>query len=521
MAPTTGTDRAEPSTGPEPPALPIATVILDSPAHYLETVRRIKERGARFISLWGSWPDGEPPTILTAFFVSEGLLLCRLPLHPDSSNRFPSISFLFPLANRLERSVRDLYGLEPEGLADKRPWLDHGLWRRPPMMPDKLLPPWQETIVPPPTGDYPFIPVEGEGVHEIPVGPVHAGIIEPGHFRFQVVGEKVLRMETRLGYCHKGVRTLFHQASCEGVFALVSRISGDSAAAYQLSFAEAVENASDLRPPPRALWIRAILLERERIANHLGDLGALGNDAGFGFGGVQFGRLKEEMFRINAQLFEHRYLMDTIIPGGVTRDVDGKACAVMSEECKTLRRSLLDLKNIYNEHGGLQDRFAKTGWLDPMLAGEWGLGGVVGRASGQLLDLRHSHPSAPYDRVPVPVSVSGRGDVSARVQVRFQEILHALSFLESILSSLPESPLLVPPVAPRLAREGLGLTEGFRGEVLTWVRLGPDGRIIDAHVHDPSWLLWPALEQTVPGNLVADFPLINKSFNLSYSGHDL
>lgn len=521
MAPGNDTGNESPSTTSESSPLPLETVRPDSPAHYLEIVRRMKDRGARFISLWGSWPDGDPPTILSAFFVSEGLLLCRLPLPPDSTRRFPSISFLFPLANRPERTVRDLYGLEPDGLADNRPWLDHGLWRRPPMMPDNLLASWQQTTVPTPTGDYPFVAVEGEGVHEIPVGPVHAGIIEPGHFRFQVVGEKVLRMEARLGYCHKGIRALLRQASCERAQTIVSRISGDSAAAYQISFAEAVENASDRHPPPRALWIRAILLERERIANHLGDLGALGNDAGFGFGGVQFGRLKEEMLRINALLFEHRYLMETIIPGGVARDLTRQACAMMGEECKSLRRSTLDLKTIYNEHGGLQDRFAQTGWLDPMLAGEWGLGGVVGRASGQFLDLRHSHPSAPYDRFPVPVSVSGRGDVSARVQVRFHEILHALSFLESLLVSLPETPLSVPPSASRSPREGIGMTEGWRGEVLTWVRLGPDGSIIDAHVHDPSWLLWPALEQAVPGNLVADFPLINKSFNLSYSGHDL
>ncbi len=515
-----GPDGEIPFGTPFPFSVPFALASPESPGLYLEGVRRIKERGGRLVSLWGSWTSGADPAVLAAFSDAEGLLLYRFRLSADDRS-FPSIAFLFPLANRLERAVRDLYGWDPAGLSDQRPWLDHGLWDGPPMVPQDASFQRSPEGADSPQEEYPFVRVEGEGVHEIPVGPIHAGIIEPGHFRFQVVGEKLLRMEERFGFAHKGVRTLFRNRSVSDAARLAGRVSGDSAVAFQTAFSDAVEVATGSPPPRRALWIRSILLERERIANHLGDLGALGNDAGFGFGSVQFGRLKEEFLRTNARIFGHRYLMDTVVPGGVAGDLGRQELALLREECARTKSDVLELKTIYDEHGGLQDRFSGTGWLDPMLAGRWGLGGVAGRASGQMYDLRHSHPVPPYDQVHVPVSISRLGDVSARVQVRFQEVRHSLSFLDSVLEALPEGPFFIQPEETFSPFEGVGWVEGWRGEVLCWVRLGSGGTVLDAHCHDPSWLLWPALEQTVPGNLVADFPLINKSFNLSYSGHDL
>ncbi|MHB8543772.1 MAG: hydrogenase large subunit [Leptospirales bacterium] len=496
---------------------PFRDRFLGSSGEYVREADLIKKRGGRLVSLWG-FGQGRQSLLYTAFSDAEGLLILRTPVSTDPPS-FPSIAFLFPLASRLERTVRDLFGWEPEGLLDRRPWIDHGQWPSPPFSgrsEGKGNP--QANPV---SEDYPFVVVEGEGVHEIPVGPVHAGIIEPGHFRFQVVGEKVLRMEERLGYAHRGIRALLRNLSTQEGARLASRVSGDTAVAYQIAYAQAVEIAAGTVPPDRALWIRSILLERERIANHLGDLGALGNDAGFGFGFVQFARLKEDFLRTNERIFGHRYLMDTIIPGGTSREMSLEDAGTMRREVQKFKKDVLELKTIYDEHGGLQDRFSGTGRLDPMLAGRWGIGGVVGRASGQMYDLRHDHPVMPWDQERIPVAMSRRGDVYARVHVRFQEIRHSLTFLESVLGILPQGPSLLPLEAFATEREGVGWVEGFRGEVLSWVRLGPDLRMLDVHFHDPSWFLWPALEMVVPDNLVADFPLINKSFNASYSGHDL
>ena len=495
------------SDSPDLPAVRLVTA--GSGREFLSGAEGLGSRGGRFVSLWGTdHPEG---CVYAALAGPDGLFVLRSPVSKESGT-FPSLTALFPLASRPERAVRDVYGWIPEGLSDTRPWIrqgDHGGHGS------------GKERSPEGGRDYPFVRVDGEGVHEIPVGPVHAGIIEPGHFRFQVVGEKVLRMEERLGYTHKGIRGLLAHRPVGDVTRLSSRISGDSAVAFQWAWAQAVECATQTSPPERAVWLRAILLERERIANHLGDLGALGNDAGFAFGLVQFGRLKEDLLRTNGQIFGHRYLMDTICPGGVAVDPGDGALSRLRSELPRLQEEIHVLKTIYDEHGGLQDRFAGTGVLDPLLAGAWGLGGVVGRASGQLLDLRNDHPVRPYDIERVPVALAKRGDVGARVQVRFQEIRHSLAFLESVLASFPPGPARRGLVCRSPKAEGFGWIEGFRGEVLAWVRLDRDGNVEDAHFHDPSWLLWPALERAVPGNLVADFPLINKSFNLSYSGHDL
>ena len=481
---------------------PVRTTSATSGSEYLSEATSMKNLGGRFLALWST--DHPDRFVCAAFSDAEGLRILRAPV-AETSRTFPSITHLFPLASRPERTVRDFTGWTPEGLADTRPWLDHGFWKNAPAG----------------ERDYPFVRVEGEGVHEIPVGPVHAGIIEPGHFRFQVVGEKVLRMEERLGYTHKGIRALLRNRPVEDVARLSGRVSGDSAVAYQWALAQAMERATRTFPPERALYLRAVLLERERIANHLGDLGALGNDAGFGFGLVQFGRLKEDLLRNNDRVFAHRYLMDMVVPGGLRENPGKEDISILLEDVRRLQRDVQLLKIIYDEHGGLQDRFSGTGVLDPMLAGDWGLGGVVGRASGQMLDLRHDHPAWPYNRERIPVALSRRGDVGARVQVRFQEIRHSLAFLHTVLTLLPEGPVRTPLRECGSLAEGTGRIEGFRGEVLVWVCLEKGNIVADAYFHDPSWHLWPALERVVPGNLVADFPLINKSFNPSYSGHDL
>ncbi|HQT25234.1 MAG TPA: Ni,Fe-hydrogenase III large subunit, partial [Burkholderiales bacterium] len=370
----------------------------------------------------------------------------------------------------------------------------------------------------PSSEDYPFVRVEGEGVHEIAVGPVHAGIIEPGHFRFQVVGEKLLRLEERLGYKHKGIEKAFEGMTVSDGAALSARISGDSTVAYSWAYAMAAEAACGMEPSPRAGFLRGILLERERVANHLGDLGALGNDAGFSFGLGQFSVIREDMLRFNREIFGHRLMMDLVVPGGVSGDIESDAKTKMLDECGIIDAKVRDLREIYLDHTGLQDRFLTTGRVAPDLAAKLGLTGLAGRASRNAADIRADHPYFPFDTLEVAMATHHGGDVAARVSVRFDEIFESLRLIRAMLQRLPEGEIMRQ-IQPR-SGFGAGWVEGFRGEIFFALE-AENGVIRRAHPHDPSWQNWPVLEFAVIGNIVPDFPLINKSFNLSYSGHDL
>jgi Ni,Fe-hydrogenase III large subunit len=283
----------------------------------------------------------------------------------------------------------------------------------------------------------------------------------------------------------------------------------------------AAESAAEVSVPPRAAWIRALLLERERVANHLGDLGFIGNDAGLGFGLTQFGRLKEDWLRTNAVAFGHRYLMDAIVPGGVARDPGEQAWTRIEAEARAFEREVLLLKAIYDDHAGLQDRFIHCGIVAPGLAARMGLTGLAGRASAQAWDLRGQFAPVPYDGLEVRMATHRNGDVAARVTVRFEEILESLRLIRIILERMPGGSHHDPLPVTGQGRKGLGWIEGWRGEVMVALETGPAGGIARCHPHDPSWQNWPLLEYAVIGNIVPDFPLINKSFNLSYSGHDL
>jgi Ni,Fe-hydrogenase III large subunit len=302
---------------------------------------------------------------------------------------------------------------------------------------------------------------------------------------------------------------------------LASRISGDSTVAYAWAYSMAAEAAAEMTVPARAAWLRALCLERERVANHLGDLGFIGNDAGLAFGLSQFSRLKEDWLRTSMAAFGHRYLMDAIVPGGMVRDLDGANRARMALEIQDVEREVARLKAIYEDHSGLQDRFINCGKVAPELAARMGLTGLAGRASAQAWDLRVQFAAAPYDQLEVRMATHRNGDVAARVIVRFEEIQESLRLLGAILDKLPDGPHCTAFPAVPDGRRGVGWVEGWRGEVMIALETGSQGRIARCHPHDPSWQNWPVLEHAVIGNIVPDFPLINKSFNLTYSGHDL
>jgi len=478
----------------------------------------MKAGGAALLALWGTDDrdrDGRF-RIHAAYLLPEEVALVEHVL-PAGVASYPGLEPLFPAAGRLQRAVADLLGLRAEG-GDGRGWLRHGGW------PETFLPLRRDSAAaarfPPSSEAYPFVSVAGDGVHEIPVGPVHAGTIEPGNFRFSVVGEKVLRLEERLGYTHKGVAKRFEQLSQSEGQRLAARVSGDSAVAFSWAYCAALEAMTATAVPARAAALRALALERERIANHLGDLGALGNDAGFGFGLAQFSRLKEDLLRGNAQALGARYPFDLVVPGGLARDLPPEAPAPLAAQLLALRQEVTELRRIYDDHPGLQDRFREAGRLERGLAETLGALGLAARASGIGRDLRVDRPWPPYDRLAPRLAVRAEGDVAARVQVRFDEVLESIRLCGALLEELPGGAVAVEVPAAEPDRLGLGLIEGWRGPVLVALHAGPGGAIRRCHVHDPSWQNWPLLEFAILGNIVPDFPLINKSFNLSYSGQD-
>ena len=431
-------------------------------------------------------------------------------------NRFPSVGRRHAPAIRLERAVRDLVGLEPEGLMDKRAWLDHGTWRL-------KHPLGQASSASGAPDRYAFLPVEGEGLHQIAVGPVHAGIIEPGHFRFTANGETIARLEERLGYVHKGIESLMAGLPVERAAALAGRVSGDSTVAYALAFARAIEAALAFDIPARAVWLRALMAELERLANHFGDIGAICNDAAFAMLHAQCGFLREQVLRVADRCFGHRLMMDRIVPGGVRCDLPADGVQVIAALIAQIRAHFPELIELYDNTASLQDRTVGTGTLTPTLARQFGAGGYVGRASGRMFDARRMPGYPPYDGLQFEVPVLEDGDVNARLWIRVREVEQSMAIIDQILRQLPSGPIQNPaPARPAMdAGEGVALVEGFRGDVLVWVRLGRDGSIESCHLRDPSWFQWPLLEAVIEGNIVADFPLCNKSFNCSYSGHDL
>lgn len=441
---------------------------------------------------------------------------------PADDPVFPSLTGHYVAAYRFERQIQSLMGLTPTGHPDLRPWIKHEDWPEDAYPLRKSFNP--KRPMPRVKGEYKWIRAEGLGVFEIPVGPVHAGIIEPGHFRFQAVGEDIINLETRFGYVHKGIEKLFESMTPEGGARLAARVSGDTTVAHSTAYAMAVEAASGATPPERAMHIRAILLERERIANHLGDIGAICNDTAFTFMLYQTAMLRERMLKTNQGLFGHRLTMDKVVPGGVAADITQDGADEMYKELDEVSAEFERLVAIYEDHPTLEDRVYSTGILTPETAREIGAVGFVGRASGQRLDARIQTACPPYDRIPPKPPLLASGDVHARTWVRIEEVRDSIRLIREMLRSLPSTPgseLLRPCRRMPEGIAGFSAVEGWRGEIIYWLQAGKDGRINRCMVRDPSSVNWLSIEQAIKGNIVPDFPLCNKSFNQSYSGHDL
>ena len=474
--------------------------------------------GLRWAGVWGDQRHEE--LVLTCCLVQGGdylLLRTRLALaRPVLSSHTPH----YPGADRPERHLQDMYGVAFLDHPDARRWTRHQAWT------DAQYPLRTEFAEgePPQLGvatEYVFSQTQGAGVCEIPVGPVHAGIIEPGHFRFQAVGEEVLHLEERLGYVHKGIEKAAVGRDAFGLARLAGRVSGDSTVAHTWAACAAMEAAVGVVPPPRALALRALLAERERVANHLGDIGAICSDVSFAFGQYQFSRLRELWQRDSAATFGHRFMMDVVVPGGVTCDLDEAKVRRQAAAIAALRGELVALLDVLQDYPSLDERLVNTGVLRPAAARRLGVLGYVARASGQDIDVRRDHRYAPYDRFVPRVPVFDGGDIEMRMRLRAEETLAALQLMDALLAALPDGAISVPWATPAQDAEGFAVVEAWRGELFAYVRFTATGRVARYFPRDPSWFLWPALEQLIHGNIVPDFPVCNKSVNASYSGHDL
>jgi Ni,Fe-hydrogenase III large subunit len=478
------------------------------------------QKNLRWAAGWAEQVDSQ--FFINTCFEKHGDYVLLRTIVDDSSPELPSQATVYPAANRSERHTQDLFGIKFVGHPDNRRWIRHQAWieNSYPLRKDF---PVQGTPVgiTPPDIDYPFIKAHGQGVYEIPVGPVHAGIIEPGHFRFQAVGELILNLEERLGYTHKGIEKIAEGRTPESLARLAGRVSGDTTVGHCWAACMAMEQAASVEIPPRAALIRGILAERERIANHMGDIGGICNDVAFVFAQMQFTRLRELWLRTNATVFGHRLLMDQIVPGGVACDLSDASCVLIKKDIAELREELAEVILALDLNSSLEDRLYTAGFLSEEIAAAFGTLGYVGRASGQDRDVRRDAPYPPYDRVNVKVAPENQGDIASRVWVRYKEIRTALRLIENFIDLLADGDIRAEWKIPLTGNEGLGIVEGWRGEIISYIRFDADNKIARFYPRDPSQLNWPALEKLVLNNIVPDFPVCNKSLNGSYSGNDL
>lgn len=439
---------------------------------------------------------------------------------PANDPRFPSIAAKHPVANWFEREVADYFGPTPEGHPNPNRVALHDDW------PEGIWPLRKDFDERRPVarvgGQFrPYRPVTGEGVFHLPVGPVHAGIIEPGHFRFGVAGEPVLYLQLRLFYVHKGIEKRFERLPWRHGLFLAESISGDTAVGHALAYAHAIERLAGVEPPPRAQHLRVVLLELERVYNHVADIGAIATDVAFTVPASRAQALREGLVRIQERLFGSRLLRGTVALGGVKCDLTLGRRKELRLHLERLGREFDGLVTLLIDSGTFTDRIDGTGILATQVARDLGVVGIAARASGLDLDLRRDQPHDAYSGLRFVVPVEKGGDVRARLMVRAREVEQSLSILRQALESMPEGRVVNPlPDALPGNSSALGWAEGWRGECLHWVRTDAQGRLDRVKVTDPSSKNWPALVRAMPGNIVPDFPVINKSFNLSYSGND-
>ena len=503
--------------------IPVATVAKEDIPAMARFIHRDKEMHGTLSLLWAvdHRPREDRYELLYLFTLHgyQDWIILSANLH-GQDRLFPSITPAVHAAQWYEREIRDMFGLIAQGHPDLRRLVRHEHWPKGTHPLNKDFP-W-DAVLSHEQGDFSFLRIEGEGVFEVPVGPIHAGVIEPGHFRFSMAGEPVMQLEVRHFWKHRGVEKLFEQTLLpEGVL-LAERISGDTTVGHALAYCEAAERLLGVEVPLRAKYLRCLFLELERLHNHLGDVGAICNDVAFALAHAHCGRMKERLMQLNDQLTGSRFLRGVIAVGGTQLDLDPQQFAQLVWELDMIEPDFTELEKILSGNASLNDRLETTGLLKPRTAWDHAALGYVARASGMDRDLRFDRPFAAYDLLNVKVARYHYGDVRARMRVRIDEIHESMRLIRQIRTDIRPGPIKAELTqTPQAGDWALSAVEGWRGEILYFVMAGEDGRLHRCKVRDPSFVNWPIIQLAVLGNIIPDFPLINKSFNLSYAGNDL
>ncbi len=453
----------------------------------------------------------------------DGFLVPVLSVDPYVQS-FPSLVSVDQEFAVYEQEIQTFFGLEPLGHPRPGRILLHGENFPADCHPLRKDFAWNTNVEAPKEKILPtFRKFEGEGVYEIPVGPVHAGIIEPGHFRFSVLGEEILRLEPRLGYVHKGTEKLFETLPLDQKLRLSERVSGDSSFHHALAFAQAIETLAGVAVPDRARFLRTVYAELERLANHFNDLAFIMLDTGFSFGGSQGTRLRERVMRWNERLTGSRFLRGVVAFGGVTKDLDEKMIDELQDDLELLEKDFQEVIDATKETDSLLNRLKGTGTLSSQVARDHGAVGIAARAVGEETDARADYPYAAYEEVQFSVPTEESGDVYARYRVRIREVHQSFRILNQALTLLTHQPAPIVSGLPKFPASSmaLGVVEGWRGDIVYFVATDAEGNISRVKVRDPSFLNWQLFPYVVTNDMVPDFPLINKSFNLSYTGNDL
>ncbi|VBB06773.1 respiratory chain nadh dehydrogenase 30 kd subunit signature [Lucifera butyrica] len=430
---------------------------------------------------------------------------------------FPSLTSFIPAAAWYEREIHDLFGLVPVGHPDLRPLVLHENW------PAGVYPLRKDfdrsTPVPDAAGEFPLPAVEGEGIFEVPVGPIHAGIIEPGHFRFSQAGEPVINLEAKLFFTHRGIEKAVEGVPVDRAFYQVERICGACTVSHALSFSQAVEAVAGLTVSRRAQYIRVMAAELERLYNHVSDVGNLCAGAGFAVGVSHGSRMKEQLMRLNEQVAGNRFLRGLVVPGGAARDVSREMLHEIKQILRSLEEDFAELLDLLRENHTFLDRINTTGILPQQAARDLGVVGVAARASGIDCDLRRDFGYAVYSELDFKVPVRFEGDVAARLWLRADEVAQTIHILRQIMDGMPLLTGKLKAAIPALPayQSSLGWSESARGGNLHWLMTGENNTLYRLFVRSASYSNWPALAVAVPGNIIPDFPLINKSFELCYA----
>lgn len=460
---------------------------------FRDTVLHTVKGGGRLSAFFGQLISGKQVKVY-ALLAHDEVGECTA-IATVAQNSYPSLTPECPQAHWFERELAEQFAVTPEG----HPWLKP--LRHP--------------------ANYPFFRVEGSEIHEVAVGPVHAGIIEPGHFRFQCHGERVLHLEIHLGYQHRGIERMLASGPSQRIPGLAESIAGDSVVGHALAFCEVMESFGSCQISPRAQALRGIGLELERLANHVGDLGALGTDVGFLPAAAYFGRLRGEFLNLLMELTGSRYGRSFLRPGGVLYDLDGVRRTDCERRITRARKELRTFATMLFDAPSVIDRFEGTGIVTRQMSEELGLVGPAARACGSRRDVRYDHPSGIYQFAQLPLMTTDTGDVYARALIRWLEAERSLEFLLEQLAGLPEGELRVPCPQAMPNHVACSMVEGWRGEIVHVVITDAQGAIARYKVIDPSFHNWMGLAMALRDGEISDFPLCNKSFNLSYAGHDL